>query len=55
MEETYPFEMPRKPPIYESLGPTSSKSLVSFARFSSVDGLLAIGYEDGLVEVSLES
>lgn len=53
MEETHILEIPRRPPIYESLGPTSNKSLVSLVVFSSVDDLLAIGYEDGLVEVSV--
>lgn len=53
MEETHPPEMPRKPPIYESLGPTSDQSLVSSVEFSSAAELLAIGYEDGLVEVSV--
>ena len=53
MEENHPPEIPRKPPIYENLGPTYAHSLVSRAEFSSVDGLLAIGYEDGLVEASV--
>lgn len=53
MEETHPPEMPLKPRIYESLGPTSDKSLVSSVEFSSATDLLAVGYEDGLVEVHL--
>ncbi len=52
MEETHPPEIPRKPPIYENLGPTYQHSLVSWAEFSSVEHLLAVGYEDGLVEAS---
>ena len=51
MAEIHPPEVSKKPPIYESLGPTSKKSLVALAVFSSVEHLLAIGYEDGLVEV----
>ncbi|KJA14093.1 hypothetical protein HYPSUDRAFT_59560 [Hypholoma sublateritium FD-334 SS-4] len=51
MEGTHPPEMPRRPPIYESLGPTSDQSLVSLVEFSSAAELLAIGYEDGLVEI----
>ncbi len=56
MAEIHPpdNEMPSKlPPIHESLGPTSNKSLVTVAKFSPLDNSLAIGYEDGLVEVSV--
>ena len=53
MEGIHPPETSQKPPIYESLGPTSNTSLVCWAEFSPVDNLLGIGYHDGLVEVSV--
>ena len=53
MEEMHPPEIPHIPPIHESMGPTSDKSPVSSAEFSAESNLLAIGYEDGLVEVSV--
>lgn len=53
MEEPDPPEIPRMPSVCESFGPMSDQSLVKVAKFSPLWGIIAIGYENGLIEVDI--